>query len=324
MDPVEEKKDEQAIEPENNAEEATSELDELDSILGGNEADSDDDSTEAAADTPADEPKETPTEEPAEAPAEKPTETPSSEPTETPQVDDSLLERAVKAGIPMNMARYSKPEELEKYVESLENSKETPSEDPEPEAEPYKHGLDPEKYDEGVIAEFDKVGKLVNSLQGELKSLREENSALKGQVETTVQSSQQEAAERGLKMFDDDIAGLGDEFKDAVGEGSFTGLEKSNPKAHQNRMEILGNLTTLKQAMPNSDHGKLFNMAVFNVTGKMPGTKAPSADPKPDPTPDKLKETAGKTVGNPGAGKTQNNTKGELNQLTRELDEVLG
>lgn len=307
----EEKKEDDVIEAED-----MPEVDELDAALGGNEEEVEEEETVEDNKADGDDTKSEKTEE---KPAE---EDDSSKQTEPEQVDDSLIERAVKVGIPMNMAKYSEPEVLEEYIASLEEkAAEKPAEpDTSEETEPYKTDLDPEKYDEGVIAEFEKVGKVVSELKGELKALKAENETLKGNVESTVKSAQAEAQTRAINAFDEDVAGLGDDFKELVGEGGIDSLKATNKTAFDTRLKILDNLVKLKDAMPEEDHPKLFNMAVYNVTGRLPGEKAAPAE---DPIPEKLKEQAGKTVGKPGGGKTQNNKKGEVNQLSQELDSLL-
>ena len=307
----EEKKEDDVIEAED-----MPEVDELDAALGGNEEEVEEEETVEDNKADGDDTKSEKTEE---KPAE---EDDSSKQTEPEQVDDSLIERAVKVGIPMNMAKYSEPEVLEEYIASLEEkAAEKPAEpDTSEETEPYKTDLDPEKYDEGVIAEFEKVGKVVSELKGELKALKAENETLKGNVESTVKSAQAEAQTRAINAFDEDVAGLGDDFKELVGEGGIDSLKATNKTAFDTRLKILNTLVSLKETMPGEKHSKLFNMAVYNVTGRLPGEKAAPAE---DPIPEKLKEQAGKTVGKPGGGKTQNNKKGEVNQLSQELDSLL-
>ena len=250
---------------------------------------------------------------------EKPAEeTNSSEQTETPQVDDSLLERAVKAGIPMSMAKTADVADLTSHVESLEaSSKDTEAE----EEKPYETGLDPEKYDEGVIAEFKKVGDVIGKLQETLKEVRSENESLKGSVQQTMDQRQIEQERAGLQKFDKDIEGLGDDFKESLGEGSYAKLDK-NSDAYKTRTEVLDHLASISKGYTDETRPsfeKLFNMAVYNATGKLPSEQAAV-----DTTPEKLAETAAKTVGKPGSSTKQNTAAGELNQLVRELDDELG
>jgi len=150
----------------------------------------------------------------------------------------------------------------------------------------------------------------------------EQNTALRQEVETTVQQS---AIEAGRKAFDADIASLGDDFKEIFGEGSYNQeLQSSNPSAFKQRMAVLNNIVAIEKGYSDADRpskDKILKMAVFNVTGKMPGDKA---KPDIDTMPDKLKAHAEKVVGKPSGSTKQNTVAGELSQAIKELDEALG
>lgn len=241
--------------------------------------------------------------------------------TDTPQVDDSLLERAVKAGIPLAKAKGFTSENLEAAVEALESAKPETKADAEEKKEAEKVTFD-DLLDEG----FDpRLVERLNKVAGRIEQLEQEKSQLKQNLEQLSQRSSSQAEQDAIADFDGRISALGEDFKEVFGEGSLTKLDRGSTP-HKLRTEVLeemGSMAAGYQAVnkPVPDIDTLFKRAVFNVTGKTPTAQAA---PKEDPIPGKLAAQAGKTVGRPASTTKQNTPAGELSQSLRELEDALG
>jgi hypothetical protein len=240
--------------------------------------------------------------------------------TEIPQVDDSLLERAVKVGIPLSKAKGFTSENLEAAVQAAEAVKTAPA------VAAAEEDEKPENFDDLKEDGFDErlIGRL-NKMAGRLQDLAAENKSLKESHAQLAATSSGQSTERAEKFFDGQISSLGEDFEPIFGKGGFGSLERGSEVFKQRAavLEEVGALAAgykaVNKPVPNID--TLFSRAVFNVTGK---TASPKAAVVEDPIPGKLKAQATKTVGRPASTNKQNTPAGELNQALQQLEESLG
>jgi len=161
------------------------------------------------------------------------------------KLSDELIEAAVKAGMTSEEANeYGSDADLQRTVTLLRRqagSADTGQEDKtdgknkgddssdkkgddekkgDAEDEPFDCGLDPEKYDEGLIKTLNKMGQAqLDALKAKGTVGNKEVEELKAQVKTLTDDRQNEAAVRYFKAFDGRIDALGKDWQDIFGEG---------------------------------------------------------------------------------------------------------
>jgi len=204
-----------------------------------------------------------------------------------------LLERAAKAGLTLAQATsFGSPQNLENAL-SIFKPKESGSEkksgdDKGTEVAEYDCGLNPDNYDEGVIAAINKVGK--ENLA--LKALLEKATA---DIAGSTKATTQQAERAHTDWLDRQIERLGDEYKDIFGKGTIDDLEEDTPE-YKNRAAIdtemlvlLAGYRQTGQKVPSRT--KLFSMALNNKFGDKTKQAAVTE------TKEKLEKRAKQTLG---------------------------
>jgi hypothetical protein len=233
----------------------------------------------------------------------------------TPKVDDSLLERAVKAGFTLADARaFSSGKDLEKAVAALEAAKRTdagnltPAKETSAAKESEKLMFDDlleEGFDPRMIERLNKIGSRLEQLEAENLQLR-----------------QTAGSDRAFEDFDRRIGALGDEFFGIFGTGQTLSLDQSGAEFKQRAAVISemaamreGYRATGKQAPPIET---LFARAVYNVTGQTVTARS-NTDVAAA-----LRKRAGASIGLPGGGNQKPATKAAVaKQSVRELSRIL-
>lgn len=266
--------------------------------------------------------KDTPTtDEAVETPADDTVSGKAEEKTEAPQVDDSLLERAVKAGIPLAKAKGFTSENLEAAVDALEAARPSTKPADDDQAGEKKEvekvsfdDLKEEGFDERLVDRLNKIAQRQEQLEAENSTLKQELSQ-RGSADTQANEA------RALADFDGRIGSLGEDFKEVFGDGGFNSV---NGSALEQRQAVLAEMGAMAEGYKATgrqlpDIQKLFERAVYNVTGKVPSQKAAE-----DPIPGKLAAQAKRVVGKPSSTTKQNTVAGELNQALGDLENALG
>jgi hypothetical protein len=244
--------------------------------------------------------------------------------TEEKQVDDSLLERAVRAGIPLNRARaFKSADDLETTVSAIETAKPAEKSDVKPAEKPAEE-FKVENFDDLKDEGFDpRLIERLNKMAATQKSLADENKALREESKAFGEKLGRQGSDRVEQEFNARFDKLGDDFSKDFGKGEWSKLDQNGVETKQ-RAAVVAEMAamvtgyqSMKRAIP--DQETLFKRAVFNVTGRIPSEAA-----KQDDIPDRLKAQAAKTVGKPAGTAKANTATGELNQALRELDEALG
>lgn len=156
-------------------------------------------------------------------------------PAETAQVDEeaikTLFERAEAVGLTQKQVEsFSSAEDLENTLEILESRhKEKQPEKPAKtevveDDKPFDCGLDPEKYDEGLIKAVNKMG---NDFKAEMTALKKENAALKATTDSFSEKENRKAAKEHLDWFDGQLNSL-EGFEDVFGKGTIKDIEKGS------------------------------------------------------------------------------------------------
>jgi hypothetical protein len=244
-----------------------------------------------------------------------------------PQVDDSLLERAVRAGMNLAKARsFSSPKDLELAVSVMEEAKPA-------ETKPAQQASDdggktgetkkPGAFDELLEDGFDeKLVSRLNAMHTRLEELSAENKSLKDVVSESQKRASRDGAERAMSDFDARIGNLGGEFEAEFGKGSYGKLEKTSA-AYQKRTAVLSEMASMAEGYKSTGRQvpsieKLFERAVYSVTGK-----TVSAKPAKD-IPAALQKRAEASIGKPGGGNTKPTQKSAVAmESARELSRLL-
>ncbi len=224
------------------------------------------------------------------------------------EVDDSLLERAVKAGLSLERARnYGSKEDLEHTVKLLEDSQskaisekgKTPEEiETEKQAKeavqakvkedeaPYDCKLDPELYEEGLIKALNEQGTM----------LKKRIVALESGHTKHAESLKSNRTDKYTDWFDSKCNRLSDDdLKEVYGNGELDDFEldseqfKARAALDTKITEIASGLHTANKTVPSRN--KLFNLAIDAIHKGKSTTKA---DAK---TKAKLAERAKQAVG---------------------------
>ena len=142
-----------------------------------------------------------------------------------PSLSDSALTAAVRAGLDLEVARTFKDDaSLLKVVESITRVVKPKAEEQKvEEKDPFADlpDLDPEEYDEKIIKAFD-------GMKGVLKQQHEQLQAFRREQEDTKRSAETAAARDIEQWFDSQVAALGDDFKDVLGQGSMAALPQAS------------------------------------------------------------------------------------------------
>jgi len=233
--------------------------------------------------------------------------------------DKALLDRAGKAGLTEAQVKsFSSKEDLEAAVGILE------SRHPEKEAEkkvvedkPYDCGLDPDVYDKGLIEAVNKMG---NDFKAELKALKDENAALKTNVDTFSERDKQKAAAEHTDWFDEQLAGL-DGFDDVFGKGTYEDVNKGSNE-FKNRKALDQEMWTIAAGYEATGRkvpvkAELFKMALnMKFPEKIKGAVVAEAGKK-------LSKRASQNLGR-GSGKEAPTTSIEkANQVNKDFDKKL-
>jgi hypothetical protein len=246
------------------------------------------------------------------------------------EVDESLLERAEKAGISRDKAgEFSSKEDLERTVELLEESQVEKSKTPEEleaekkskeeaeakakdDEEPYECELDPADYDEGLIKAVNELGTM----------LKKRVVALEKGHTKHAESLVSNRVDKHTEWLDSRINRLDDEeLVKIYGEGDIDDLEvgsdqfKARAALDAKITKITSGLRKAKKTVPSRN--KLFNMALESLHK---GKKTTKADTK---TKAKLKSRAKEALG-PGSSKVSAETaEAEALQTQKDFDKKI-
>jgi len=249
-------------------------------------------------------------------------------------ISDELAERVEKAGLTeADVGRFGTVEDLEaaldvlearktekvepekKIVEKTDVEKKAEADAKAEEDKPYDCGLNPDTYDEGLVAAVNKMG---NDFKAELKSLKAENAELKGETTQLAKVHRQKAQDEATEKFDKRIADLGEDFEDVFGKGTIKEIKIESPE-FKNRAALDEKISVLWQSyklsgakIPSND--ELFQEALLILHTQ----KIKQKDFKPTKT--KLKLRAGQAIGR-GSGKIPNATAiDEASQANKDFD----
>jgi len=191
-------------------------------------------------------------------------------------ISDELLERALDVDISMADARSLPLESLERIIEARERTiaaeieaEERASVDVQSkEAEdPFSDfpKLDPEVHDTDVIKSFEKVMEITKQQYETIQALQRQ------QEDISLATQAREAAEVE-KWFDKQVAGLGEEFSEALGVGDYRSLSQGSSQ-YANREKIANQLSVLlsgyaAQGLEAPPREELFNTAARLVLHK--------------------------------------------------------
>lgn len=157
-------------------------------------------------------------------------------------ISDETLTRAVEVGIPLAEARQFPSEgslisivnRMEAAAQSVVGT-EVEEEPEDPFADLPK--LDPEVHDAEVIAKFDRLTEIA-------KQQYETIQAIQGRQEETSLAAQARAAEEVEQWFDKQVAGLGEDFVEALGAGGYASLSQGSSQ-YAKRKAIADQLSVL-------------------------------------------------------------------------------
>lgn len=187
------------------------------------------------------------------------------------QFNDMVLARAVACGITLSEARsFPDNEMLSRFVDSVEKnliheavpSKETVNKDDEPDLFAGLPELNPDDYSPEVIKTLDHFKEVLIKQQEQLKAYETRTDS--------VQESMYSAGEMEMRgWFDKAVAGLGDDYKEALGEGAFGSLAETSQE-FVNRNDIAGHMALMHdgyvaQGREPPDRDELFETAVKAV-----------------------------------------------------------
>jgi hypothetical protein len=150
------------------------------------------------------------------------------------RLTNEILTRAVRAGLSLDDAQAfpndqtlalvcgrleQAASELEETRKAVEKTKEeTPEDDP----LDVFGGLDPEEFDPDTI-------KLLGTLADQIRTQRDEIKSLRSGQEGVANANQAAAAQEIESWFDAQVAGLGKDFHNTLGEGGYRTLQQGSP-----------------------------------------------------------------------------------------------
>lgn len=143
-------------------------------------------------------------------------------------ISDSVLTQAVQAGFSLEEARLFGSESVLKSAVNrvIEASKKNEPATELPEAEDIFKDLpklDPESYEPEVIKAFESLTAVMKKQQEMIQGLQANN-------RNTMQLQQDAASHEVEQWFDKQITSLGDDFKDALGSGGYSSLDRASPQ----------------------------------------------------------------------------------------------
>lgn len=189
------------------------------------------------------------------------------------QFDDTVLARAVACGITLSEAQ-SFPDNavLSRFVDSVEKNltheadskKESAKDDDDAETDLFAGlpKLNPDEYSPEVVKTLDHFREVLLKQQEQLKAYEARTDS--------VQESMHDAGEREMVgWFDTAVDGLGDDYKEALGEGAFGSLSETS-QGFANRNDIAGHMALMHdgyvaQGRVPPDRDELFDVAVRTV-----------------------------------------------------------
>lgn len=190
------------------------------------------------------------------------------DPEETlpPQVSDDTLERAVAAGIPVVDAKALTPESLERVIRARVEAAYEPPEVIEPAKKEKPKDLfadlpelNKENYEPEMIAQIESIKEIARRQQVELQEFRDHGEQ--------VSSRANQAAEREMEVwYDGQVEGLGEDFKEALGEGGYSTMDRSSQQ-FENRDAIVEQMSVMfagyhAQGLPVPSREQVFDTAV--------------------------------------------------------------
>lgn len=185
-------------------------------------------------------------------------------------ISDGVLERAVSFGIPLASARkFIDEASLNAAVDSLERAEEiigrsgeqteTSLEPKDPFADLPK--LDPEVHGAEVTETFERYAELLKQQQETIQSLQ-------GRQEETSLAAQTRAVAEIEQWFDKEVAGLGKEFSEALGEGSFKSLSQGSSQ-YAKREAIAKQVSIMLAGYDATDQPRPPREELFNTAAKL-------------------------------------------------------
>ncbi|KKM73487.1 hypothetical protein LCGC14_1410000 [marine sediment metagenome] len=126
--------------------------------------------------------------------------------------------------------------------------------------------LDPESFDPEVIEMFNKLTGIVKGQSETIRSFQDSQDQIFSQNQELLRTSNQVEVER---WFNEEVEGLGDDFKDVLGEGNYSSLDK-NSSQFANRDAIASHMSILiagynSQGIAPPPKSEIFESAVRTV-----------------------------------------------------------
>lgn len=200
-----------------------------------------------------------------------PSDTPKEDISPQPHFQQESLVRAMSNGLTFSEARsFSSNEELDYFSERLEqNARSVESKQQEQEVDDPFAGLpklDPENFDPEVVEMFDKLVGIVKDQHSAIQEHKTQREQFQNHYLETSQAANQVEVET---WFDRQIEGLGDDFKDVLGEGKYNALDKESSQ-FKNRDAIANQMSVLLagynvQGFPIPPREEVFAMASQSV-----------------------------------------------------------
>jgi len=190
--------------------------------------------------------------------------------------DNSLLERALNAGLTLSEARgFSSAVDLENSLNIFEEHQSRKTEEKEEEEKPYDSGLSKEDFDPALVDAINKSGQ---KQFDENKKLRNENKELQAGLEELKKSGNDRTAEidrqtnvENTKWLDEQFNSLGDDFKEVLGKGTIEDFAKGSAEL-ENRTAVFNEMLAMaqgykvtRQSVPIRE--ALFKRAINNLHG---------------------------------------------------------
>ena len=149
------------------------------------------------------------------------------------EISDSVMVRAIFAGLdPEAIREFRSESSLLRVVDRLESlNKETVSVEKKAEVGADDTSvklpdLDPESYDEDSI-------KMYNGLKAVIEKQQEALNAIRSEQKQSALSAQAASAHEVEKWFDKQVAGLGDDFTEVLGKGDYAAQKSGSPQAQK-------------------------------------------------------------------------------------------
>lgn len=167
---------------------------------------------------------------------------------ETESLSDAILERAIRVGISLVDAKaFPSEAALSRVVESFEKMDEDSFKTQQEETATEESTgpldglptLDPEKFEPEVVEAFDALKEVIQQQQEAIQEMR-------SQQEQTHQSAMNAAGQELEQWFDGQVSALGDDYKEALGDGGLRSLNQGSSQfakrdAIANQMAVLIN-----------------------------------------------------------------------------------